>query len=153
MKLKVLFASLIAGALLLSSCEQKFTPTYLDDIKVSQSYVAIDMTGGSVDITLTAEDAWNVSFIGTGYGTNKQATVDWVTVSPMSGSAAEDQVLTFEAAETLNGRNCVVLIECGSGDSKVTQYINVIQGLPVTEEVSCEEVIENGIDGKTYPGI
>ena len=60
MKLKVLFASLIAGALLLSSCEQKFTPTYLDDIKVSQSYVAIDMTGGSVDITLTAEDAWNV---------------------------------------------------------------------------------------------
>ena len=150
MKLKVLFASLIAGALLLSSCEQKFTPTYLDDIKVSQSYVAIDMTGGSVDITLTAEDAWNVSFIGTGYGTNKQATVDWVTVSPMSGSAAEDQVLTFEAAETLNGRNCVVLIECGSGDSKVTQYINVIQGLPVTEEVSCEEVIENGIDGKTY---
>lgn len=150
MKLKVLFASLIAGALLLSSCEQKFTPTYLDDIKVSQSYVAIDMTGGSVDITLTAEDAWNVSFIGTGYGTNKQAAVDWVTVSPMSGSAAEDQVLTFEAAETLNGRNCVVLIECGSGDSKVTQYINVIQGLPVTEEVSCEEVIENGIDGKTY---
>ena len=147
MKLKTLFASLAVSALFFSSCEQPIEPTYLDAIQVSKSYVSISTEGGSTTITLTATQDWNVSFIGVNYGTNDQAEVDWLTVSPMSGTATTDKPaeLTFSADADESGKECQVYIDCGG----VQQIINVIQGLPQPSIATVADVL-NGIEGKLY---
>ena len=60
MKLKYIFASIVA-ALTLVGC-QKEADHYLDEIKVSSSYVALSTgVGANTSITVTATDSWYVS--------------------------------------------------------------------------------------------
>ena len=49
---------------------------FLDEVKVSQSYIAIPAEGGSVEITVDAIDSWSIAGV-----------PEWLTVSPASGSA------------------------------------------------------------------
>lgn len=144
MKFKALFAALVAGAALVTSCEQPFEPTYLDAIKVSSSYVAIPEEGGSVEITLNATGDWDITGVGTG-----DKEIDWVTVKPMSGQAGEDIVLTFSAEANDSGRQGSLYINVGNQQ----QVINVIQGLVTAQTVPVSQVIEdvnNGTVGKLY---
>ena len=144
MKFKALFAALVAGAALVTSCEQPFEPTYLDAIKVSSSYVAIPEEGGSVEITLNATGDWNITGVGTG-----DKEIDWVTVTPMSGQAGEDIVLTFSAEANDSGRQGSIYINVGNQQ----QVINLIQGLVTAQTVPVSQVIEdvnNGTVGKLY---
>lgn len=144
MKFKALFAALVAGAALVTSCEQPFEPTYLDAIKVSSSYVAIPEEGGSVEITLNATGDWNITGVGTG-----DKEIDWVTVKPMSGQAGEDIVLTFSAEANDSGRQGSIYINVGNQQ----QVINLIQGLVTAQTVPVSQVIEdvnNGTVGKLY---
>ena len=144
MKFKALFAALVAGAALVTSCEQPFEPTYLDAIKVSSSYVAIPEEGGSVEITLNATGDWNITGVGTG-----DKEIDWVTVTPMSGQAGEDIVLTFSAEANESGRQGSIYINVGNQQ----QVINLIQGLVTAQTVPVSQVIEdveNGTVGKLY---
>lgn len=144
MKFKALFAALVAGAALVTSCEQPFEPTYLDAIKVSSSYVAIPEEGGSIEITLNATGDWNITGVGTG-----DKEIDWVTVTPMSGQAGEDIVLTFSAEANDSGRQGSIYINVGNQQ----QVINLIQGLVTAQTVPVSQVIEdvnNGTVGKLY---
>ena len=134
MKLRY-FISFFALIALLSSCSDEETMTLLDELKVSSSYVGIDVNGGSNNIILNANGAWTF---------DQDEIPEWLTVSPMSGGAGEYGV-TFTAPAAPDGRTAVLHVEC---DGK-KQTINVIQGLSTVSEATCAEVIA-GPESKTY---
>jgi len=128
------------------SCSDDTDPTYLDEVKVSSSYVAIPQDGGSTEITVNAAGEW--AFAQQRWIAGKDTTVaaapKWLTVSTTQGSAGQTTV-TFSAESTLDGRTCELLLTCGDK----TQRINVIQGLSTVSNATCAEVIA-GPDSKTY---
>ena len=126
MKLKY-FLSFFALIALLSSCSDDDAMTLLDEIRVSSSYVAIDVEGGSTTITLNAGAAWAF---------DAEELPEWLTVSPMTGAAGETQV-TFSAPATDDGRTTVLHVACADKE----QTINVIQGLPSTDVITVREAI------------
>ncbi len=146
MKLKYLIPSVMAALMMFVSCSDDFEPTYLDDVRLSTSYVSIPVDGGNSTITVTAQGDWALQsqkWIA-GKDTTIAATPKWLTVSTVSGGAGETQ-LTFSADATLDGRTAELLLNCGGK----TQRINVIQGLSAVSDASVKEVLE-GIMGKTY---
>lgn len=132
MKLKYFFPFFVAAiAAVFASCSDDNDPTYLDEIRVSQSYVSLKTNGGSASIDVVANGNWTVSDI-----------PDWLTVSPTSGSG--NGTITFSAGEG-EGRTAEVLISCEG----VTQRINIIQGIATVSNATCAEVLA-GPDSKTY---
>ena len=75
MKLKYIFTALVAALTLAVGCEDDIE-RYLDEVKVSSSYVAIPAAGGSQTITVNASADWSFGDI-----------PEWLTVSPTSGAA------------------------------------------------------------------
>ena len=134
MKLKY-FLSFFALVALLASCSDDDSMTLLDEIKVSSSYVSIDVNGGSNTITVNSKEAWSF---------DEQEIPDWLTITPKTGGAGETKV-TFSAPAASDGRNTVLHIACADK----TQTINVIQGLAVVNEATCAEVIA-GPESKNY---
>ena len=132
MKLKYFIPSLVAVvAAIFTGCSKDNDPTYLDAIKVSQSYVALSTNGGSTSIDIQAKGSWTVS-----------GAPEWLSVSPASGTG--DGSITFSAGEG-EGRTCSVSITC-EGE---TQIVNVIQGITTISTATCAEVLA-GPDNKTY---
>ena len=132
MKLKYFIPSLMAVvAAMFTGCSDDNDPTYLKEIKVSQSYVALSTSGGSTSIDVQATGSWTVS-----------GAPDWLTVSPASGTGNGTITVSASAAE---GRTAEVLITC---DGK-TQRININQGIATVETATCAQVIA-GPDSKTY---
>ena len=119
----------------LTSCSDDNDPTYLDELKVSSSYVAIPQNGGSTSIDVNAADSWSV---------DTETVPAWLTISPTQGGAGQSTI-TFTAESALDGRSCELLINC----SGQTQHINVMQGLATVANATCAEVIA-GPDSKTY---
>ncbi|MBE6331458.1 MAG: hypothetical protein E7070_03990 [Bacteroidales bacterium] len=140
MKAKYLFAAVVAAFTMGSacvSCDVDQDPdTFLSDIKVSQSYVAVDTEGGSTSITVNASSAWYID----------ESVPSWLTVSPMKGDAGTSTI-EFSAEQTYDGRSAEVLLVLA--DSSTTQRINVIQGVSTVSSVTCAEVLA-GPDSKTY---
>lgn len=135
MKLRYLIPSFIAIVAMFVSCSDDNDPTYLDEVQVSSSYMAIAEAGGSTSIQVKATSEWSIS---------AEGIPAWLTVSPMSGSAGETTV-TFSAEKAPDGRTAELLLTCGGK----TQHINVIQGLSTVSVATCAEVIA-GPDSKTY---
>ena len=132
MKLKYFIPSLVAVvAAMFTGCSDDNDPTYLDEIRVSQSYVALSTSGGSTSITIEANGSWTAT-----------TSANWLTISPASGSGSGTISFSADAAE---GRTAEVLITC---EGKV-QHINVIQGIAQISNATCAEVIA-GPDSKTY---
>ena len=140
MNTKYLFAALAAAFTMGSaciSCDVDQEPdTFLSDIKVSKSYVAVDTEGGSTSITVNASSAWYID----------ESVPSWLTVSPMKGDAGTSTI-EFSAEKTYDGRSAEVLLVLA--DSSTTQRINVIQGVSIVSSVTCAEVL-SGPDSKTY---
>ncbi len=118
-------------AAMFTGCSDDNDPTYLSEIKVSQSFVSLSTSGGSTSIDVQAAGSWTVS-----------GAPDWLTVSPASGTG--NGTITFSAAAA-EGRTAEVLITC---EGK-TQHVNIIQGLATVETATCAQVIA-GPDSKTY---
>lgn len=133
MKIKNILVSLVATLALAAGCNQLEPDHYLSEVKVSSSFVALNMDGGSTSITVEATEGWSIP-----------TAPDWLTISPTSGGAGSANV-TFSAGKTLDGRTATVVINCGGK----TQNINIIQGLAVVSPATCAEVIA-GPDSKTY---
>ncbi len=133
MKIKNILVSLVATLALAAGCNQLEPDHYLSEVKVSSSFVALNMDGGSTSITVDATEGWSIP-----------TAPDWLTISPTSGGAGSANV-TFSAGKTLDGRTATVVINCGGK----TQNINIIQGLAVVSPATCAEVIA-GPDSKTY---
>ena len=132
MKIKNIIAALFAVLAITVGCAIE-GDHYLDEVKVSSSYVAIPISGGSTSITVDATSSWSIPTV-----------PEWLNVTPASGSAGSTNV-TFSANSTLDGRTAEIAISC---DGK-TQNINVIQGLATVSEATCAEVIA-GPESKTY---
>ena len=135
MKLKYIILSFIAALAGFTSCSDDNDPTYLDEIRVSSSYVSLDVNGGSNSITVTTSDSWTL---------NTEEIPEWLTVSPTSGSAGESTI-QFSASSTLDGRTAELHLTSAGR----TQNINIIQGLSTVSDATCAEVIA-GPDSKTY---
>lgn len=132
MKLRKIFAALVASLAVFAACEQE-GDHFLSEVQVSSSYVAISTAGGSASIDVTANSSWTIT-----------GAPDWLTISPASGSAGQSKVV-FSAESTLDGRNSTVTLECNGQK----QIINVIQGLATISPATCAEVIA-GPDSKSY---
>ena len=147
MKLKYIIATLFAGAALLTACQKEADQHYLDEVKVSTSYVSLPVDGGTANLTITATDSWAFAKA-VNIGTEKAPVMaelpTWLTASTLSGAAGEVTV-TFSAEKTLDGRTTELQINCGGK----TQRINVIQGLATVSNATCAEVIA-GPDSKNY---
>ena len=133
MKLRYFIPSLVAVvAAMFTGCnDNDYDPTYFSEIRVSQSYVALDVNGGATSIGLIAAGAWTVTDV-----------PEWLTVSPASGSGSG--TITFSAGPG-EGRTAEVLITCEGR----TQHVNIIQGIATVSNATCAEVIA-GPDSKTY---
>ena len=133
MKLRHIFTALAAAALTLVGCQEELK--VLDEVQVSQSLVAIPVEGGQVEVTVNANDAWEIT-----------GAPEWLTVSPAAGAAGET-VVTFSAGEAAETREAVFYINVG----EVQQVMNALQMAEKVETPlsTCAEV-NNGVDGKVY---
>lgn len=118
------------------SCEVE-KPETLSEIQIPESYVSIDVNGGSTQVQFTASDAWQI---------DAESLGGWITAAPTSGSAGSASVkLTAEATKAT--RSAEVKIVCGGK----TQYVNVIQyAAKVDPPMSTAAQIIAGADGNTY---
>lgn len=135
MNYKFLFTAVVAlMSMMFVSCSDD-DATFLNEIRVSQSYVAIDKNGGEVSIDIAATDSWSI---------DEAKIPEWLEVSPLSGEAGNGKI-TFKAAAYNGGRDCELIINCAGK----AQHINVIQGIKEVENATCAQVIA-GPDSKTY---
>lgn len=134
MKLKYFIPSFILILATLVSCSD-IDDSFFDEIRVSSSYVAIDVNGGTTTIDITTNSDWAMDVT---------EIPEWLTVTPTSGSAGNGTI-TFSAEAAADGRTAELHIACAGR----TQIINVIQGLSSVSEATCAEVIA-GPESKTY---
>lgn len=114
----------------LTSCSDEFEPTYLDQVRVSSSYVAIPQAGGSATITVTTAADWALAsqqWI-QGKDTITAVAPEWLSVSATQGAAGTAE-LTVSAEATDAARECELLLTCAGK----TQRINVLQYAEDTE--------------------
>ncbi|HBN02147.1 MAG TPA: DNA-binding protein, partial [Rikenellaceae bacterium] len=134
MKIKKIIAALLATMTLAIGCESE--QEYLDEIRVSSSYVAIPAEGGSQTITVRARYAWSLENI-----------PEWLEVTPDSGFDGETEV-TFKAKPATATQSAELQLNC-KNDSQV---INVLQmtekvDLPLT---SLKKFLEAEVGPTTY---
>ena len=133
MKLRNIFTALAAAVIAFAGCQEK--ERFLDEVKVSQSMIAIPADGGQVKITVNAADSWAIADV-----------PEWLTVSPVSGGRGETEV-TFSADAATSTNEVLLSLVCGGAE----QLLNVIQ---MTEKVetplsTCAQV-NAGVDGVVY---
>ncbi len=164
MKLRYLFSAILSSAFLFAGC-QPDTHESFDNVKLSQSYLSIPEDGGSVEMTVTSNEAWKfiinekwpevVTFNKDADGKTikakfdrfgnlindaadiKEKTPSWLAVSVLEGRAGDTKV-TFSAEGTVGGREIEVALLAGNNK----QFIRVRQGVMEATAVSCKEANE-----------
>ena len=103
---------------------------------MSQSIVALDVAGDQVEVTVTANDAWEIVGL-----------PEWVNASPLAGEAG-DHVVTFSAEATEETREAVFYINVGEAQQVMTvlQMAEKVE-LPFT---SCADVLAANSVGTIY---
>ena len=119
----------------LASCSNDYDPTYLSEVRVSQSYIGFAAEGSTATIEVNATADWVITNV-----------PEWVTVSPTSGSAGKTDV-TFTTVQTTATNEATVILECGGA----TQRINLIQMTKKAEAqlATCAQIAA-GNEGATY---
>ncbi|MEE0317620.1 MAG: BACON domain-containing carbohydrate-binding protein [Bacteroidales bacterium] len=162
MKLKYIIPAAIAALTMLASCSENDT-LELDNIKVSQSYIAIPEKGGDVTVEITASEDWtfDIDFdveekklddekgVVKYYVPTKQLDLkdnSWLSVSARSGSKGKSKV-TFHADATTESRSSALQIK--AGDKIQNVIVAQTAGAQEVKVVSVKDVIA-GTDGKTY---
>ena len=150
MKLRYLFSTILASALMLVGCTPESIDSF-ESIKLSQTYLSVPEAGGTVKLTINSQVDWEFATTdkwptykekdSNGKEVEKNA---WLSVDKMKGFAGVTEV-TFTAEATESGREFELEIKAG----KHSQFVRVRQGSMVAEEAKCEDVIA-GPDGKTY---
>ncbi len=114
MRLKYIIPFFIAAVgAVFTGCSDDKDPTYLDGLRVSQSYVALPANGGSTSITVNAADSWSI---------DDASIPEWLSVSPKSGGAGEGTI-NFSVEGSEEARNCELLLKSAG----LVQRLNVLQ--------------------------
>lgn len=162
MKLKYIIPSFIAAIALFTGCSDDNDPTYLDNLKVSSSYVAFDVKGGTQKITVTATEDWSMDFmvpvkadslddekgiVKYQVPTSQMATKEnsWIKVSQLSGGAGTTDI-SFTVGATTATRSVTIRIK--AGDKYQNIIVAQIDDSP-TPESTVKDVLK-GVDSKTY---
>lgn len=162
MKLKYIIPSFIAVIAMFTGCADDNEPTYLDNLKVSSSYVAFDVKGGTQKITVTATEDWSMDFmvpvkadslddekgiVKYNVPTSQMATKEnsWIKVSQLSGGAGTTDI-SFTVGATTATRSVTVRIK--AGDKYQNIIVAQIDDSP-TPESTVKDVLK-GVDSKTY---
>ena len=120
MKLKYIIPSFMAVVAMLVGCSDKFEAAYLDDLRVSSSYIAVPVDGNyPAEFVVSAKGDWQIKNV-----------PDWLTFTPMSGGAGDTKV-TVSAPATSDSKAAVVKIVCGTS----VQDVNVVQTVKKSEVV------------------
>lgn len=140
MKLKYIFASIVATLALAVSCTKE-ADQFLNEVKVSSSYLAFPAAGGSVNVTVTATDSWSISEL-----------PEWVSASTASGSAGEVNV-TFTAPAAESTREASFKIVC-AGKTQLIKALQVTEEkepeiISVAQALAAIKAVDKG-DGGTY---
>lgn len=162
MKLKYIIPSFIAAIAMFTGCSDDNEPTYLSNLKVSSSYVAFDVKGGTQKITVTATEDWSMDFmvpvkadslddekgiVKYDVPTSQMATKEnkWVKVSQLSGGAGTTDI-SFTVGATTATRSVTIRIK--AGDKYQNIIVAQIDDSP-TPESTVKDVLK-GVDSKTY---
>ena len=128
--------ALVAVVALLTGCTEDFEASRLSDLKVSSSFVTISPDGGSVEMTITANAAWELTDI-----------PSWLKVDPTSGEAGTTTV-KFTAEKATKAQEAVLKLVSNG----IMQEINVKQAIveddsePVTVAAALA-MIKSGYEG------
>ena len=140
MKLRNIFTMLAAAfALTFVGCQEP--ERFLDEVKVSKSYVALPKDGGEVKISVEAAADWSI----VAWNKDKAEEMEmpeWLTVNPVSGSKGTAEV-SFSAEATAETREVMLHLNCGD----VHQVINVMQVTQKQEAplTTCNTVLTEGV--------
>lgn len=162
MKLKYIIPSFIAVIAMFTGCADDNDPTYLSNLKVSSSYVAFDVKGGTQKITVTATEDWSMDFmvlvkadslddekgiVKYDVPTSQMATKEnsWIKVSQLSGGAGTTDI-SFTVGATTATRSVTIRIK--AGDKYQNIIVAQIDDSP-TPESTVKDVLK-GVDSKTY---
>lgn len=160
MKLKYIFATLVATLALAAGCKKE-ADTYLNNVTLDKSFVAINPDGGSVSIEVTASQEWTLSVeiaqdrtytdpkkgkVKEVYYKDQLEVYDWISVTPKSGTAGTTKV-TFSAPDSKGAsRSATLIMEVG--DEK--QLIYVSQASQSEIEPSTVQEVMDGPNDATY---
>ena len=145
MKLRNIFTMLAAAiAFTFVGCEQP--EQFLDEVKVSKSYIALPKDGGEVKIEVDAAADWTIVAWDVAKAENVEIP-SWLTVEPLSGSKGKSEV-TFSAEAATESNEVVLHLNCGA----VSQVLKVVQltEKPEPTLVTCNDVLTNGVVGQFY---
>lgn len=145
MKLRNIF-TILASALILAfvGCEEP--ERFLEEVKVSKSYISLPMEGGEVKIEVDAVSDWSI----VAWDADDAKIVEipeWLTIDPISGPKGKSEI-TFSAAATTENNVINLHLNCGAA----TQVLKVVQFAeqPEPELKTCDWINTNGEDGVTY---
>ncbi len=137
MKLNKIIIFLLSLAAMLTACAPENLDRYYPEIKVEPSVLVFDKDGGTQEITIYASDAWEI--------TNVPSFIK--SLSLTSGAPAPNGVKViveaYKAYESLSGEMYVKV-----GNASQTVYMS--QSFGELEPTDIQEVLANGVDGKTY---
>ncbi len=111
MKTRYFLTVALSCLLMAVGCQKDQPAETLSSIKLSESYVALPTEGGSVEVTLSAEDDWELA-----------SCSRWITPSVKEGSSGE-ATISFSVLQTFKSRAGEAKIVCGND----TQYIKFQQ--------------------------
>ena len=132
MKLRNIIASVLACILVAVGCQGPQEFGVLKGLTVSESVVALPQDGGTVKVTVSSDDAWEVT-----------ASSRWITVSPTSGNAGETEV-SFTVLKTKKERNGEVTITSGENE----QHLEFIQAFEAEGQNGPREFVKvNKVQG------
>lgn len=116
MKLKSLFAAVMASAMAFVACENEKTDLGTPSIALSQEEVTFEAAGGEATVEVTATRDWTVKF---------DEAADWLVVDPASGAASADAQKVTVSALSNEGYDREVSVEFSIGMQ--TKYLTVKQ--------------------------
>lgn len=145
MRLRNIFTMLAAASILtFVGCQEP--ERFLDEVRVSMSYISLPMEGGDVKVEVDAVADWSI--VAWNAAEQVEAEIpEWLTVEPASGSKGKVEVV-FSAEATTESKEVVLHLNCDGA----CQMLNVVQ---ITEKAepeikTCEWINENGEDGVVY---
>ena len=172
MKLKYLFSTVLASAVLFGGCVKNDPVGSFDNIQLDKTYLSISDKGGTAELTVTATENWQfvinetwpdvVEFAKDEAGktykakydefgnlTNPESEIEsktpsWLKATVLKGEAGETKI-TFSAEETSGGRELEIALYAGNNK----QFLRVRQGSMEAQTATCAEVAA-APDGKTF---